>query len=348
MKAVILVGGEGTRLRPLTDNMVKAMMPILNKPFIQYVLEHLKHHQIDTIILAMGYKPDTIKQYFDTQSIPGINLIYSVEEEPLGTAGAIKNAQEYIDKDETFFVLNGDIFTDMNFTDILSFHRMKQAKATIALTPVDDPTHFGVVESDTQHKVKRFIEKPDSQAVTTNLINAGIYILEAEVLNRVPPGKWSMFERDIFPQLAAEGEPVYGYIENSYWIDMGTPDKYTQLNFDLLSGKCTSIKMNPDEVTIGPQTNVHPEAIIKGPAYIDTGCTIGKDVTLNGPLVIGRDCTISDGTTIEKSIIWNGVQIGEDAKISGSIVVDGSIIKNGVNVIDTIAVKANELQEEEQ
>jgi mannose-1-phosphate guanylyltransferase len=343
MKAVILVGGEGTRLKPLTDNTVKAMMPVLNKPFIQYVLEHLKYHHIDTVILAMGYKPDSIKSYFDAQSIPGINLIYSVEADPLGTAGAVKNAQEYINEDETFFVLNGDIFTDMNFTDILSFHRVKQAKATIALTPVDDPTHFGVVESDTQHKVKRFIEKPDSQEVTTNLINAGIYILEAEVLDRIPHGKWSMFERDIFPQLAAEGEPVYGYIENSYWIDMGTPDKYTQLNFDLLSGKCASIKMKPDEIVIGPQSNVHPEVTITGPVYIDTGCTIGKNVTLTGPLVIGKDCVVNDGATVEKSVIWQNVRIGEDAKVSSSIVIDGSIIEEGVNIINTIAVKANEM-----
>jgi mannose-1-phosphate guanylyltransferase len=152
-----------------------------------------------------------------------------------------------------------------------------------------------------------------------------------------------MFERDIFPQLAAEGEPVYGYIENSYWIDMGTPEKYTQLNFDLLSGKCASIKIKPDEVIIGPRTNVNPEATIKGPAYIDTGCTIGKNVTLNGPLVVGKDCIVNKGATIEKSVIWNDVQIGEDARISGSIVVDGSIIKNGVNIINTIAVKANDL-----
>lgn len=348
MKAVILVGGEGTRLRPLTDNTVKAMMPVLNKPFIQYVLEHLKHHHIDTIVLAMGYKPDSIKQYFDAHSIPGITLIYSVEEDPLGTAGAVKNAQKYIGEDEAFFVLNGDIFTDMNLSDILSFHRIKKAKATIALTPVDDPTHFGVVESDTQHKVKRFIEKPDSRAVTTNLINAGIYILEAEVLDRIPQGKWSMFERDVFPQLAAEGEPVYGYIDNSYWIDMGTPEKYTQLNFDLLSGKCASVKIKPDEIVIGQQTSVHPEISIKGPVCIDTGCTIGRNVTLNGPLIIGRDCVVYEGATIEKSIIWDDVQVEEGAKISSSIVVNGSIIKSGVNINNTITVKANELHEEKQ
>jgi mannose-1-phosphate guanylyltransferase len=328
MKAVILVGGEGTRLRPLTNNTVKAMVPVLNKPFIWYVIEHLKEHYVDTIILAMGYKPDSIRNYFDINSIPGITLVYSEEPEPLGTAGAVKYAEQYIDSNEPFFVLNGDIFTDMNLTEMLQVHRKRNAIITISLTPVEDPTRFGIVETDSQQRVERFVEKPSRDQITTNLINAGVYILEPDVLERIPHGKWSMFERETFPQLIEEGKPVYGYPTHTYWMDMGTADKYIQLNFDLLNRESPVTRLH--------QSTIPPDPKLKGPVSIDSGCKIGKNIILNGPLVIGPNCTIGDSAAVEKSIIWHNVKVGHHTVIKNSIVLNDTIIADNANVDNTI------------
>jgi mannose-1-phosphate guanylyltransferase len=326
VKAVILVGGEGTRLRPLTYSIVKAMVPVLNKPFIEYVIRYLRNHNIKEIILAMGYKPDCITDYFGDASQLGAKLIYSVESEPLGTAGAIKNAEQYID--DTFFIMNGDIFTDLNLTDMLSFHKNKGAKVTIALTPVEDPTRFGVVETDSNRRVTRFVEKPSRDQVTSNMVNAGVYITETEVLKRVPQGKRFMFERDVFPALLAEGEPVFGYATDAYWIDTGTPEQYLQLSSDLMFGKSVQVPFKPDEIRINKEVSVHPQAKLTGPILIDKDCTIGKGVELKGPVAMGTDCTIRDGAIIENSILWRNVTVGEQAILKDCIVASDSCIDN--------------------
>ncbi|MFC2051058.1 NDP-sugar synthase, partial [Chloroflexota bacterium] len=281
MKAIILVGGEGTRLRPLTYTVVKAMLPILNKPFIEYVFRYLGSHKIREIILAMGYKPDCITDYFGDASQLGTKLVYSVETEPLGTAGAVKNAERHIDN--AFFIMNGDIFTDINLTEMLRFHKKKGAKVTIALAPVDDPTRFGVVETDSNQRVTRFVEKPKPEQVTSNMINAGIYITEHEILNRVPQGKRFMFERDVFPVLLSEGEPVFGYATDAYWIDTGTPEQYLQLNRDLMFGKSIQVDFRPDEIRINEGASVNPQAKLAGPILVDGDCSIGEGAQLKGP-----------------------------------------------------------------
>lgn len=336
MKAVILVGGEGTRLRPLTNNTVKAMVPVLNKPFIWYVIEHLIKHNVDTIILAMGYKPDSIRNYFNVNSIPGTTLVYSEEPEPLGTAGAVKYAHEHLTNNEPFFVLNGDIFTDINLTEMLQVHRERHAKVTISLTPVDDPTRFGVVETDAQKRVKRFVEKPRKEEITTNLINAGVYILEPDVLDCIPYRQWFMFERDVFPQLIEKEEPVYGYPTHTYWIDMGTPDKYIQLNFDLLEGKFSSGDFFQEGSFVRVHSYIPTDTLLQGPVYIDSGCKIGKNIIFKGPLVIGPNCIIGDNAAVEKSIIWHNVNIGQHAVIKNGVVLNDTIIADNANVENTI------------
>ncbi|MBM4446747.1 MAG: NDP-sugar synthase [Chloroflexi bacterium] len=326
VKAVILVGGEGTRLRPLTYSTVKAMVPVLNKPFIEYVFRHLSNHKIKEIILALGHKPDCITDYFGDARQLGTMLVYSVETDPMGTAGAIKNAEQYID--DTFFVMNGDIFTDINLTDMLRFHKNKGAKVTIALTPVEDPTRFGVVETDSNQRVTRFVEKPKREQVTSNMINAGVYIIETEILKRIPQGKRFMFERDVFPALLADGEPVSGYATDVYWIDAGTPEQYLQLNHDLMFGKSVQVAFTPEEIRINEKSSVHPQAKLTGPILVDRDCTIGKGVQLKGPVVIGTDCTIKDGAIIENSILWQNVTIGEQAILKDCIVASNSCIDN--------------------
>ena len=342
MKALILVGGEGTRLRPLTYSTVKAMVPVLNKPFIEYVIRHLSNHNVTEVILALGYKPDSIKDYFGSTGRLDATLIYSVEAAPLGTAGAVKNAEQYID--DTFFVMNGDIFTDLNLTDMLKFHKKKKAKVTIALTPVDDPTQFGVVETNSQQRITRFIEKPSREQVTSNLINAGVYILECEILKCIPKGKRFMFEHDVFPKLLADGEPVFGYATNAYWIDTGTPEKYLQLNRDLLYGKSAQVAYCAEKIDIDKRSSVHPQAKLTGPILIDRGCTIGKGVNIKGPVVIGSDCNIRDDAIIENSILWQNVSIGKQAVLKDCIVASNNCIENNAK-LECATINKNALLE---
>ena len=325
-KAVVLVGGEGTRLRPLTYKTSKAMVPVLNIPFIQHVLYRLNNHNVSEIILAMGYRPDSLKNYFEKTGTLDAHLIYSIEQTPLGTAGALKNAAQYIGEDETLFVLNGDIFTDLDLTEMFHFHRDSKGMVTIAVTAVPDPAQFGVIELDNQQRVTEFREKPSRDKVTSNLINAGVYIVESEILKRIPQGKRIMFEHDIFPQLIADGAPVYGYSTNAYWIDMGTPEKYLQLNHDLLRGKCCLTA--PVTEKIEKQCQTYPQTSITGPVVIDKDCTIGKSVQVKGPSIIGSKCSIGDNAIIEESILWTKVRVGERATLKNCIITSGIEIKN--------------------
>ncbi|MCK4274097.1 MAG: nucleotidyltransferase family protein, partial [Dehalococcoidales bacterium] len=203
LTAVILVGGPGTRLQPLTDDRPKSVLPVLNKPFMEHFIAYLRQYGIEDIILTLSYLPDVIREYLGDGSRYGVHLTYCLEEEPLGTAGAVKNAEAYLGN--TFFVLNGDVFTDMDLGDMLAFHRENKAKATISLTWVDDPSAFGVVETDSEKRVKQFIEKPPLAEATTNWINAGTYILEPEVLEYIPANTHYMFERGLFPHLLGTG-----------------------------------------------------------------------------------------------------------------------------------------------
>jgi len=321
VKAVILVGGKATRLLPLTCNIPKAVVPVLNTPFLEHVIRHLSKHKIQEIILAQGHLAQPIEGYFGDGSQFGVKLTYVVEDEPRGTAGAIKYAEKYLE--ETFLALNGDIFTDLNITAMIDFHRARKAKATIALTPVDDPTSYGLIETTAQGRVTRFLEKPGWEEVTTNMINAGTYVLEPEILNRITPETEVSIERETFPQLLAQGEPVYAYYSLAYWVDMGTPEKYLQLHYDLLNGKCRQyVPVSDEQALSGEQSSIHPTAEITGAVVIGNNCSIGRKVKLIGPLVIGDGCTIEDESVIEESIVWRNARVGPRARITRSILAD--------------------------
>ena len=335
MKAVILVGGEATRLLPLTYNIPKAMVPVLNIPFLEHVIRYLSQHRIKDITLAQSHLSQPIKSYFGNGSQFGVKLSYTVEDAPLGTAGAVKNAERYLD--ETFLVLNGDIFTDLDITAMIVFHRERKAKATIALTPVDDPTSYGLIETNALGRVTRFLEKPNWSQVTTNMINAGTYVLEPEVLSYIPPQTNFSFERQLFPLLLDSGEPIYAYSSSAYWIDMGTLEKYLQLHRDLLSGKSSQYPLAPgEEVLIGEQSSIHPTAQIKGAVMIGGNCTIGRNVKLTGPLVIGTGCTILEDTVIEESIIWRNARLGQHVNLKNSIVADNCCLDTDSIIEDSI------------
>jgi len=326
VKAIILVGGEGTRLRPLTSSVPKPMVPVLNIPFLEHVFKHLHDHGIRDIVLALCYLPDNIQSYFGNGSAFDINLAYVVEGFPLGTAGAVKNVADHIDS--TFLVLNGDVYTDLDVTSMVALHKDRSAVATIALTPVEDPSAYGVVDTNADGRVKSFIEKPKREEAPSNMINAGIYVLEPEVLRHVKPQAFCMFENYLFPLLLDSDEPVYAYPSDAYWIDIGTPEKYASLNQHLLTGECG----------IDDNCSIDSSATITGAVQFGRNCVIESSVTIGGPTVIGDDCVIKRGTVIKKAIIWPGTTVEEGAKIENSIVGDGCNIGAGACVVDGVVL----------
>jgi mannose-1-phosphate guanylyltransferase len=240
----------------------------------------------------------------------------------------VKNAAAYLDR--PFIVLNGDnVFIEMNFHEAFAFHHKNKAKATIFLTRVENPSAFGVVQSDENQKVQRFVEKPPPGTVTTNWINAGGYILEPEVLEHIPADQHYMFEKGLFPCLLDAGEPVYGYPYRGYWLDMGTLEKYLSLNIDLLQSKTSSpliCDSGRDGIRCGLDVIIHPSAVVTAPAIIDRGCRIGKDACLKGPVVLGQSCFLEEGASIENAVLWDNVHIGANARLNRCIISSNTVI----------------------
>jgi mannose-1-phosphate guanylyltransferase len=333
MKAVILVGGQGTRLLPLKSQTPKAMMPVLNRPFLEHIIRRLADFGIKDIILTSCHLSQPIEEYFGNGDDFGVFLSYVIEESPLGTAGAIKNTASHIDG--TFLVLIGDIFTDINFQDMVKQHRQNRALATIALTLVDDPSHYGLVETKKSGRVQSFLEKPSPKEVTTDRINAGCYIMEKDVLKRIPENKNYSAEKQLFPGLLEEGAAFYSYYSQDYWIDIGNPHKYLQLNRDLLSGRSRQIKLE-QRISVGENCRIHPTAEIHGSVLIGHDCVVEQGVVIRGPVVIGDLCYIGEDSIIEDSVSWRGVFIGNSTFLGSSIVAEGcnlgsgSIIRNSI------------------
>ncbi len=337
MKAVILVGGEATRLRPLTCNTPKIMIPVLNRPFFEHLVGYLKKHNVIDIILAVGKSPEQIEAHFGDGSKLGVRLTYSMENLPLGTAGAVKNAERFLD--DSFIVLNGDIFTDIDLGAMMRLHRRNKAIASLGLTPVEDPTIYGVVETSGEGRVRRFIEKPSRDKVTTNMINAGIYVLEPNVLSHIAPNTFSMFERDVFPPLLEKGWVVCGYPFQDYWIDIGTPDKYLKLHHDLLRRY-----VGNSGIRFEGESFVHSAARIEGPTVIGEGCFIDRNSIVKGPAVLGARCRVEEGAVVEGAVLWQDCQIGRGATLRNCLVacrcrvgeeseiLDGCILGDGVLV----------------
>jgi mannose-1-phosphate guanylyltransferase len=329
MKAVILSGGFGTRLRPLTINTPKSMVPVLNIPFLEYFIKRLKAHKVSDIALAVSYLAEPIKAYFGDGSRFDVKLSYTIEETPLGTAGAVKNAGGFID--EPTLVFNGDIFTDLDITAMIENHKQNKAMLTIALTPVEDPTSYGLVETDNQNKIVRFLEKPNPDEITTNMINAGTYILEPEVMSLIPSQTNCSFERDIFPLLLREKKAVFAYPSDCYWIDIGKPENYFQLHYDLLNGKSNQYRFDngKKKVVTGRNCFIHPSAQISGPAVIGDNCVIGEDVKINGSVVIGSNSKISNSSVVDDCILWNSVHVEPFARIKHTIIANNSHLGSG-------------------
>jgi mannose-1-phosphate guanylyltransferase len=295
------------------------MVPVLNTPFLEHVIRYLAVHNVKDIVLAQGHLPRPMEEYFRDGSRFGTKLTYALETRPMNTAGAVKNAEQFLSG--RFYVMNGDIFTDLDMTDMLRFHLERKAKVTIALTPVENPTAYGLIETTPEGRVTRFLEKPTWDQVTTNMINAGTYILEPEILRDIPAQTNYSFERQLFPALLARGEAVYAYPSSCYWIDIGTPEKYLQVHQDLLNGKSRGYETAAGQaVRLGAQCRIDPTVQMQGPVLVGDNCTISRGVKITGPAVIGAGSTIMEEAVIEASVIWHNTRIGPKAILQNTLV----------------------------
>lgn len=326
MQALILAGGEGTRLRPLTIYTPKPVVPIVNRPFLFYQLELLKRAGIKEITLSLSYQPNKIEDIFGDGEDNGLKIHYTVESSPLGTAGAYKNAQQHLT--QTTVVFNGDVFTDINIADVIAYHREKNAAATIVLTPVENPSAYGLVETESDGRVRRFLEKPKPEEITCNTINAGLYILEPRLLGYIPAGEKFSFEYQLFPALLANNEPFYAYTMSSYWMDIGTPQRYLQANDDLINGRIKSFEIERKPVNVSNTANLSIEnesAKVDARSVVDPSCLIKPGVEIINS-VLGANCVVEDRVKIENSVVLAGARIGKAAEIRNSIIGKSAII----------------------
>ncbi|MBC7544075.1 MAG: NDP-sugar synthase [Candidatus Sericytochromatia bacterium] len=323
MQAIIIAGGQGTRLRPLTYDLPKPIIPIFNRPLLYYQIELLKRHGITDIILNLHYLADVLETTLGDGSAWGVQLRYVYESQPMGTAGAVALARPLLGR-EPVLVLNGDVLTDLDLTRFLAFHRDLRAKVSIGLTRVSDPTAYGLVFVDPHGRVSRFLEKPSYDEAVVDTVSAGLYWLEPEVLDRIPAGEPYSFERGLFPSLLADGQVLGGYFGRSYWLDIGTPRKYYQAHHDILSGRLAlsipDIRPNADQIWIGPGTEIDPSASLLGPVYLGRGVRIGRHARINPYTIIGDGVTIGDGAWIGESLIWPHSVIGPACRLQGAIV----------------------------
>jgi mannose-1-phosphate guanylyltransferase len=319
MRAVILVGGEGTRLRPLTYAVPKQMLPIAEVPLIERVLTHLVAHGINDVVLSLGYRPDAFIDAFPDGRCAGASLAYAVEDEPLDTAGAIRYAATIAGVDDTFLVFNGDVLSDLDITALVAFHRDRGGEATIALTPVEDPSAFGVVPTAPDGRVLAFIEKPAPGTAPTNLINAGAYVLEPSVLGRIAPAGRVNVERVTFPALV-DAEALFALASEGYWVDVGTPERYLGATADLLTGR-------------------RPGPPAPGARPLDDGSwAIGaprNDGTATASL-LSDGSAIAPGAAVGTSVVGRGVTVGEGATVERSVLLEGACVEKGAEVHDTI------------
>lgn len=325
MQALILAGGKGTRLRPLTMHTPKPIVPIANRPLLVYQLELLRRAEVHNVILSLSYQPHKIEDKLLDGTDHHVRISYLVEASPLGTAGAFRHAAGLIR--ETTIVLNGHVLTDIDLSEVIERHREREATATIVLAPVADPTEYGLVETDEAGRVKRFIEKPSPQEITANTINAGIYILEPRVLDYIPEGEPFTFETGVFPKLLEAGESFYSYTWHGYWRGIGSAPSYWQANMDVLAGRVNLL----DRQSAERGEKFDASAEIDALSVVDPSCTLKPGVQIINS-VVSRNCYIEERARIENSVIRGGTRIGPQATITGAVIGKGCHIGRAVTV----------------
>jgi len=335
MKAIIMAGGEGSRLRPLTCGRPKPMVPVMNRPIMAHIIQLLKKHGLRNIGITLQYMPETIRDHFGKGIEYGVNCKYFIEDVPLGTAGSVKNAESFLD--ETFVVISGDALTDLNLSQAVEFHKQKGAIATLVLTQVDSPLEYGVVITDESGRVRQFLEKPSWGEVFSDTVNTGIYILEPEVLTYFEAGQKFDFSKDLFPLLLRKGLPLYGVTVPGYWCDIGNLQQYLQAHYDILNGK-VQVEIPDREIApgiwAGENTEIHPSAKIESPALIGDGSRLGAEVSIEPYTVIGENCSISHHSSLKRSVLWNNVTTGPSSSLRGVVIGSRVQIQTGAGVYE--------------
>jgi mannose-1-phosphate guanylyltransferase len=341
MQAVILVGGEGTRLRPLTSTVPKPVVPLVDRPFITFMLEWLASHGVDDVIMSCGFLATSVRNVLGDGSSLGIRLRFVEEPKPLGTAGALKFAESLLD--ERFLMLNGDVLTDMDLSAQIAQHDATGARATLALVPVADPSAYGLVHLNEDNSVRDFVEKPSSDAIDTNLISAGAYMLQRDVLELVPKGRKASIEREVWPLLVGDG--LYGFPSHSYWLDIGSPERYLKGTFDIIEGNVhtpVAERLGADWLAVDEGAQVRGRVI--PPAVLERGVSVAEGAHVGSLVVLAEDVKVGAGCTVERSVILQGSEIAEGCVLSDCIVAagcrvgprsrisDGAVLGEGVTV----------------
>ena len=303
------------------------MVPVMNMPFLERTLRRLKEAGIDDVILPAGYLPEAITSYFGDGSRLGLRLRYVIEETPLGTAGALKNVEQFIDG--PFFVLNGDVLTSLDLRAMMDFHRAKGGVGTIHLIRVEDPSAFGCVLHDEAGRIQSFVEKPKREEAPTDEVNAGTYLLEREVLDRIPAGRPVSIERETFPALIAAGRPLYAFTTTDYWIDLGKPDAYLDAHRHIFDGV---MPIGPTPEIDGPGRETVPASAVRPPVFIGRDCRIAPDAVVGPYSVLGDGCTVESGAAVADSLLWDAVHVEAGARLEWSIVASRARIGVGARV----------------
>lgn len=335
IKAVLMAGGKGNRIRPLTLSRPKPLIPIANRPMIEYIVEKLKKFDVNEFVVTLSYLKDQIRNLLD-KNYSDLNIKYSVEKNPLGTAGGVKKAAKHID--DTFFVLSGDVLVDVDLNEILHFHKKNKALATIVLTPVEDPSQYGIAVLDNKNQIVKFLEKPSANEVFSKIANTGTYVLEPEILDYIPTDGESDFSNDIFPQLIEENAGVYGFIHDGYWNDIGRPKTYLQANYDVLNQK---IKLNPNGKKLAEgvgrlgnmwaedDVDIKKRTRLIGPVAIGSGCVIEKNCVIGQNTSIGDNVHLEKNTTVKGSVIFPDSEVKEGSYLKNCIVDSYCTIERG-------------------
>ncbi|HLI53083.1 MAG TPA: sugar phosphate nucleotidyltransferase [Acidimicrobiales bacterium] len=339
MKAVIMAGGEGTRLRPLTSNQPKPMMPIANRPMMEHVVELLKRHGFEEIVVTVAFQANAIRTYFGNGSEFGVHMVYATEETPLGTAGSVRNAMDELD--EPFLVISGDVLTDIDVAAVVDFHRERKAIATIALKSMENPLEFGIVIAREDGSIERFLEKPTWGQVFSDTINTGIYVLDPSIFEYIAPGKPVDFSSDVFPRMLDDGMPLYGYVADGYWEDVGTLDAYIKAHQDVLDGQ-VSVDLAGfrigEAIWLGEGSEIDPAAVVVGPAIIGDYCRIEAGARLDEYSVLGSNVRVGPDAFVERSVVHDNVYLGPGVRLRGAVVGRSSDLRRGARLEEGVVI----------
>ncbi|HYV76488.1 MAG TPA: NDP-sugar synthase, partial [Streptosporangiaceae bacterium] len=356
MKAVVMAGGEGTRLRPMTANQPKPLLPVVNKPIMEHVLLLLKRHGFTETVVTVQFLASLVRNYFGDGEDVGMSLQYATEEMPLGTAGSVKNAEDELRADP-FLVISGDALTDIDLSALVRYHKESGALVTVALTRVPNPLEFGIIIVDEDGRIQRFLEKPTWGQVFSDTVNTGIYVLEPSIFDYFEAGKPVDFSQDVFPQLLAKSDALFGFVAGGYWCDVGNIPEFLRANHDLLSGR---VNLEPIGRDIGGGVYVESDDVeiagnaqLYGPIFLGEAAKIKDGVVIHGPSVIRDDTIVDSRATVDRSVIWRNSYIGERAEIRGAIIgrqcsikskamtFEGTVIGDGTVVDEGAIVQPN-------